>query len=89
MTIPLDPLPESAVYTTTDICALFDCSPNEVPGLLEAGIVPQPLPTTGPRGKRRWLKATVDKKLGRAPEQRLLRDIIREEVRRAVAGEAT
>jgi hypothetical protein len=72
------------VYLTLDICALFECSPNEIPALLDAGIVPEPLPTTAPRGKRRWLKSKVDRKLGIRPEASLLRQVVREEVARAL-----
>jgi hypothetical protein len=74
---------------TLDICGLFNCSPNEVPALIEAGIIPEPLPTTGPRGKRRWLRTTVDKKLGISPEVKALRAIVRDEVERALRGGAT
>ena len=77
---------EPGVYMTLDVCGLCNCPPNEVPALLEAGIIPQPLPSTGPRGKRRWLKSAVDKKLGISPESRLLRDIVRDEVAKALRG---
>jgi hypothetical protein len=79
--------PESAVYLSLEICRLFECSPNEIPQLIEARIIPAPLPSTGPRGKRRWLKSKVDRKLGISTELRVLRDIVRDEVRRALGAE--
>lgn len=76
---------EPAVYGTTEICELFDCSPNEVPTLMEAGVIPPPLPTTGPRGRRRWLKSAVNRKLGlTSPERKVLSELVRAQVRRVL-----
>ncbi|MCU7837066.1 MAG: hypothetical protein KZQ83_17705 [gamma proteobacterium symbiont of Taylorina sp.] len=54
---------QHAVYDAADICKLFDCGINEIPNLIQTKTIPQPLPGK-PRGKRRWSKHVVNKKLG-------------------------
>ena len=54
---------EPQVLFSKDICRLFDCGVNEIPRLISEGTIPKPLPCKQ-RGRRRWAKAAVNRKLG-------------------------
>jgi len=78
---------DTAIYLISDIMRLFACSYAEVPRLVREGVIPKPLPRP-PRGKMRWAKATVNRRLGLpvAPPNPDIESMIREEVRRAMRG---
>ena len=81
---------ESGVYFTKDIMRLFECGVNEVPRLVEEGTIPRPLPSKN-RGRKRWSRAAVDRKLGIAPSQTDesdVRRLIAEEMARLFTGAA-
>ena len=65
-----------AVYFTKDIIRLFDCGANEVPRLIDEGTIPRPLPGK-PRGRRRWSRAAVDRKLGISTEALSKESVVR------------
>lgn len=52
-----------AVYTSHDICRLFNTNKNTIDSLIEAGTIPEPLPSR-PKGKRMWSKTKIDQHLG-------------------------
>ena len=60
---------ESAFYKTEDIMRLCDCSKNLITQLEKRGVIPKHIKRpAGSREEKRWLKATVNKKLGIEPE---------------------
>lgn len=54
----------SQVYGSDDISIIYDTHNSEIPKLVKEGVIPPPLPTTKPRSKKRWAKATIHKQLG-------------------------
>lgn len=53
-----------AVYDTKDICELYGCNGGDIPMLIKVGTIPKPLPVASAKGKKRWIKAKVDRHLG-------------------------
>ena len=81
---------EAAVYIATDICRLFRCGINEIPDLVSAGTIPNPMPakaaSRGRSGKRRWSRAVVDKKLGIVSQPAGLAELVAAEVARILSA---
>ena len=79
---------ESGVYFTKDIMRLFECGVNEVPRLVQEGTIPRPLPNKD-RGRKRWSRAAVNRKLGISPshtDESDVRRMIAQEMARLLTG---